>query len=27
VSVVVKNGGGTWKDICQGLSSTICPSK
>jgi D-xylose transport system substrate-binding protein len=27
VSVVVKNGGGKWKDICAGLSSTICPSK
>jgi D-xylose transport system substrate-binding protein len=27
VSVVVKNGGGKWKDICQGLSPSICPSK
>ena len=27
VSVVVKNGGGKWKDICAGLPSNICPSK
>jgi D-xylose transport system substrate-binding protein len=27
VSVVVKNGGATWKDICVGLSSSICPGK
>jgi hypothetical protein len=26
-SVVVKNGGATWKDICNGLPSTICPGK
>jgi D-xylose transport system substrate-binding protein len=27
VSVVVKNGGAKWSDICNGLPSTICPGK
>jgi D-xylose transport system substrate-binding protein len=27
VSVVVKNGGGKWSDICNGLPSSICPGK
>ena len=27
VSVVVKSGAAKWKDICSGLSSSICPPK
>ena len=27
ISVVVKNGGGKWSDICSGLPSSICPGK
>jgi D-xylose transport system substrate-binding protein len=27
VSVVVKNGAATWKAICSGLPSSICPGK
>jgi D-xylose transport system substrate-binding protein len=27
VSVVVKNGGAKWADICSGLPSSICPGK